>query len=380
MKIRNLATYTIYLFWPMGGFLSSLNRFKSIFGYICFTLFGIFINLNMKIRVQDDIARYIGGYNYQLLGVSSTGDKDFYYSLSSYLFGLFNLPAIYIFIFWSIVYYTGFYLCIRLLLNHTQRNTFSIFLFICALFFIPIMNFSTLRYFTGSFYLIYYLIKIETEDWNLGKTLPLWIAPFMHFMHLPVVLIYYIYRIAKPKIRNLFILFIATLLLSFIDYSSVINSLGFYEDSIYLNSQYLNSIEASYKLGKYLYFPLLLSLWVMVFIQYFKRNQLNENNLKLLRLALFSMIVYNLVAPSIDFYGRFRRISEWLIAFSAMSYFQKTKDRSYIFFVFAFPICFILSNWDFLFVSGPEMFQYTEILTSNFFKAFNHLSQQIANL
>lgn len=97
-------------------------------------------------RPQDDIYRYVEGYNRLLSGTDWLGKIDLYYWGSAMLFSYFNLSAIYVYIFWSIIYYTAMYLCLRELIKYINNNIISILFLLSSVFFISAFHFSVLRF------------------------------------------------------------------------------------------------------------------------------------------------------------------------------------------------------------------------------------------
>jgi len=378
--VRIICIWATYFVWPLGGFAISLKKIASIGGYCSFILFTVFLNLNMILREQDDIWRYIESYRYAVEGnvFLLFSSSDFYFPVTAFLFSQMNLSPVYLFVFWSIVYYTGFYLCLVSLLKYCKkRYLLNVLLVFCAIMLIEPSMFSAIRYFTGAYYFIYFCIRAEIKGKGWRSTIPLWIAPFMHFMYLPVILAYYLYRYTKINTDTLFTVFIISWLMSFVDYSNLFSQLGLYSEYYYLSETRATNIDNMYNYGRYLYLPMQLSLWLMIFMQYQNRKMLDVVNLKLLRLSLFYMIFFNLVSISWDFTVRFRPIMEWLAIFSIIYYYNQRKDRYFSFFLLLFPVCFLGENWDFLFVSGPAMFDFDGILFSNFFSVWDNFVSQL---
>ena len=103
-----------------------MKYFSKFYGYCIFILFGIYLNMCVIFRPQDDIYRYVEGYNRLLSGTDWLGKIDLYYWGSAMLFSYFNLSAIYVYIFWSIIYFTAMYLCLRELIKYINNNIISI--------------------------------------------------------------------------------------------------------------------------------------------------------------------------------------------------------------------------------------------------------------
>lgn len=119
---------------PFGAFLLSMKYFSKFYGYCIFILFGIYLNMCVIFRPQDDIYRYVEGYNRLLSGTDWLGKIDLYYWGSAMLFSYFNLSAIYVYIFWSIIYYTAMYLCLRELIKYINNNIISILFLLSSVF------------------------------------------------------------------------------------------------------------------------------------------------------------------------------------------------------------------------------------------------------
>ena len=149
---------------------------------------------------------------------------------------------------------------------------------------------------------------------------------------------------------------------------------------MYLSEARNESMNSSYNLGKYLYLPMYLSLLWLLYIQYRRRKKLSSINYNLLCLALWGLIVLNLVSASWDFTVRFRLIAEWLCIYPIAYYYQYMRDVRYNNFIFLFPFCFLLSNWDFLFVTGPKYFNYSDVFFSNIYSVWNYCSNALNNI
>lgn len=359
---------------PLWAFLLSLKDFKKFYGYCLFIIFAIFLNLCGTFRPQDDIYRYIEGYNHFLVGIDWLSRIDLYYTGCIIIFTKLGLSVIYVYIFWIVVYYTGMYLCIYELTKYLNRNIVSLLLLLCAIFFISPFHFSILRFYTASFWFIFLVKRVEGENKSLKYSLWLLVCPLIHYMYWVPIGIYYVYRFFRPKVRTLVFLFLVTWGLSFLDYVSILEHFGLNIPGAdyYLSSERNAAMEASYNLGKYLYLPLFLSLLYLLYIQYKDRKKLTDENYRLLGLAFWGLIVLNLVSASWDFTIRFRSVAEWLTIFSIACYYQRTHDIRYMNFVLVFPFCFILSNWDFFFVSGPAYFNYYDVFFSNMYSAWTY--------
>lgn len=380
VKIVLLLLYPFMSFWT---FLLSLKYFSKIYGYCIFILFTVFLNMCVNFRPQDDIYRYIEGYNRLLGGVNWLGNIDLYYWGSAVLFSAFNLSAIYIYIFWSVVYYTAMYLCLRELMKYLTKNVLSVLFLLSAIFFISVFQFSILRFFTASFWFIYFTVKI-TSNANSVK-LYMWLlllCPLIHYMYWVPVIAFYANYFFRPKLKLLFALYIITYILSFFDYVKILDFLGlsFFSSSMYLSEARNEIMNASYNWGKYLYLPMYLSLLWLLYIQYRKRKELSSINYNFLCLALCGLIVLNLVSASWDFTVRFRLIAEWLCIYPIAYYYKSTRDVRYIDYVYLFPFSFLLSNWDFLFVTGPKYFNYSDVFFSNIYSVWGYCSNALNNI
>lgn len=379
LKIISLLLYPIM---PFGAFLLSMKYFSKFYGYCIFILFGIYLNMCVIFRPQDDIYRYVEGYNRLLSGTDWLGKIDLYYWGSAMLFSYFNLSAIYVYIFWSIIYYTAMYLCLRELIKYINNNIISILFLLSSVFFISAFHFSVLRFFTASFWFIFFVKKIACSRKVNCYMCLLLICPLIHYMYYVPVIAYYIYHFFRPKIKLLLTLFIITYFFSFFDYIDVLKYCGVnvFSSSSYLSEARNESMNSSYNLGKYLYLPMYLSLLWLLYIQYRRRKKLSSINYNLLCLALWGLIVLNLVSASWDFTVRFRLIAEWLCIYPIAYYYQCTRDVHYNNFIFLFPFCFLLSNWDFLFVTGPKYFNYSDVFFSNIYSVWNYCSNALNNI
>lgn len=380
LKIISLL---LYPFMPWGAFFLSLKYFSKFYGYCMFILFGIFLNMCVTFRPQDDMYRYIGGYNKLLDGMNWLGGIDLYYWGSAMLFSYFNLSAIYIYMFWSVVYYTAMYLCLRELTKYLNNNVLSALFLLSSVFFISAFQFSVLRFFTASLWFIFFVKKISCGGRSVSNYMwLLLLCPLIHYMYCVPVVAYYIYHFFRPKMKFLSVLFIITYFLSFFDYVDLLRHLDliFFASSVYLSDARNEAMEASYNLGKYLYLPMYLSLLWLLYIQYRRRKKLSSINYNLLCLALYGLIVLNLVSASWDFTVRFRLIAEWLCIYPIAYYYQYMRDVRYNNFIFLFPLCFLLSNWDFLFVTGPKYFNYSDVFFSNIYSVWNYCSNALNNI
>lgn len=381
IKIISLLLYPVM---PLWAFLLSSKYFSKVYGYCIFVLFAIFLNMCVNFRPQDDLYRYVEGYNRLLDGINWLGTTDLYYWGSAILFSYFNLSAIYIYIFWSVIYYSAMYLCLRELTKYLNNNVLSILFLLSSIFFIPVFQFSVLRFYTASFWFIYFAIKITC---SIGRAkYHIWLlllCPLIHYMYWVPVIAFYLNYFFRPKLKILYILFIITYVISFFSYVEILEHLGlsFFSSSMYYLSDARNEeMNMSYSLGKYLYFPMYLSLLWMLYIQYRRREKLSSINYNLLCLALIGLIVLNLVSASWDFAVRFRLIAEWLCIYPIAYYYQCTRTARYNIFIFLFPFCFLLSNWDFLFVTGPNYFIYSNIFFSNIFSVWTYCSNALNNI
>ena len=191
LKIISLLLYPIM---PFGAFLLSMKYFSKFYGYCIFILFGIYLNMCVIFRPQDDIYRYVEGYNRLLSGTDWLGKIDLYYWGSAMLFSYFNLSAIYVYIFWSIIYYTAMYLCLRELIKYINNNIISILFLLSSVFFISAFHFSVLRFFTASFWFIFFVKKIACSRKVNCYMCLLLICPLIHYMYYVPVIAYYIYH------------------------------------------------------------------------------------------------------------------------------------------------------------------------------------------
>ena len=91
--VRIICIWATYFVWPLGGFAISLKKIASIGGYCSFILFTVFFNLNMILREQDDIWRYIESYRYAVEGnvFLLFSSSDFYFPVTAFLFSQMNL-------------------------------------------------------------------------------------------------------------------------------------------------------------------------------------------------------------------------------------------------------------------------------------------------
>lgn len=326
---------------PLGAFLLSIKYFSKFYGYCIFILFGIYLNMCVRFRPQDDIYRYVEGYNRLLSGTDWLGKIDLYYWGSAMLFSYFNLSAIYVYIFWSIIYYTAMYLCLRELIKYINNNIISILFLLCSVF---LYQHFILAYcaFSQHLFGLFFCEKIACRRKANCYMCLLLLCPLIHYMYYVPVIAYYIYHFFRPKIKLLLILFIVTYFFSFFDYIEILKYCGVnvFNSSVYLSEARNESMNSSYNLGKYLYLPMYLSLLWLLYIQYRRRKKLSSINYNLLCLALWGLIVLNLVSASWDFTVRFRLIAEWLCIYPIAYYYQYMRDVRYNNFIFLFPFCF----------------------------------------
>lgn len=369
--LLRISSFLLFLVSPVSGFLLSLPKLKKWFGGVMFLLFAVFFNLCFIFRPQDDIYRYVQGYNFCL---SQDGDfllnpVHLYYSWSSILFASHGASAIIIYVAWTLVYYLGMYLCLRCLLRFCRPDVLSLTFLLGAFFFINPFQFTTLSFYTAAYWFIFLAVSAEMNERPWWYVALLWGCVLIHYAYTFVVLLYFLYRLWRPSARTLTIIWLVTWLLSFVDISSVFQSMGIAGSAYYFGER-TAEMYASYGYGRYLYAPMQWLILYYLYVQYRHRHQLSLLNKRLLGLAIFMFVLLNLVASSWDFTLRLRTIAEWVGIVSVACYYYETRDRHCMWFAIVFPVAFIFSNWDFLFVSGPDVIDYAKILTSNLWKAW----------
>lgn len=379
--LLRISSFLLFLVSPVSGFLLSLPKLKKWFGGCMFLLFAIFFNLCLIIRSKDDIYRYIQGYNFCL---SQGGDfmlnpEHLYYSWSAILFAAYDASTISMYVAWTLVYYLGAYLCLRSLLRYCRQNVLSFMFVLGAFFFINPAQFSIMSFYTAAYWFIFIVVSLETGKRPWWCATFLWICVLIHYAYTFVVLLYYLYRLCKPSIKTLAYIWLVTWLLSFIDISSVFQSLGIAGSGYYFGER-TAEMYASYGYGRYLYAPMYWLILYYLYVQYHNRDRLSPLNRRLLGIAIFMFIVLNLVASSWDFTIRFRSIAEWFGIISIACYYCETHDKQCKWFAVVFPVAFIFSNWDFLFVSGPDVINYAKVFSTNIWSAWADCSQVLERI
>lgn len=367
-----ILTILLYPFFPFFGFLCSLRRFKSLFGYLAFLAFAVFLHLNNAIRSEDDIYRHISNYNFALqTGSGYMAESGPYLATTVNTFAAFNLPPIYIYVFWCLVYYTGFYLCLRLLLHYVVRDRFSILLFACAVLFISPVNFLGIRFFTGAYWFIYLAALYEIKGTKLLWTWPLVLTPLIHFAIAIPVICFYLLKLSDPKLRTLLILICVTWVLSFVDLGPFYRSFWTFQGDYYLSEARNEGMRSTYRYGQYLYLPYQLLTWFMLYLVYRRRRKLDPVMLRLLKLSAVFIIMLNLVAVSYDAQLRYRSIMDWFNAFTLLIYYRTFRDRRFYKLALALPFALLLKSWNFLFVAGPILWDTQQVLFSSYADAWS---------
>lgn len=379
--IYMLLVLVLFLIWPLGGFLLSLKYFKGPIGALSFIAFGVFINMNFIIRPQEDMYRILGDYNYvrdSLEGIFLNG--ELYYSGTIKFIEYLGLSEIHVYLLWSIVYYFFAYLALRQLCEIRKNNLIGILLIISATLFINPTSFLGLRFFTAAWLFIANVGYVEYENKPIWYVLPIFCTPFIHFMFWPIVILYLIFKISRPSVKLLLIIFVITWGISFLDLGAFIRNLGLYEGSRYLSEARNSDMDTAYSYGKFLYIPMQFCIWYMLYLQVRSLRTLDETNERLLKLGIFAYIFLNLVSTSWDFTFRFRQIAPWLAIFSIAYYHRYNRGREYNFFALCFFPAILFWNWDLFFVSGSKVFQMENILFSNFFICWDSYIYQINSI
>lgn len=378
--MNNLFSSLLFIIWPFAGFISSLKKFKSFWGGILFVAFGVFIAMNTELRPREDMSRHIASadsFDSLNKGILSV-EGELYKLWTVKLIHAFDLTNTHLYILWAIVFFSLFYLCLRLLvsLNNSQTK-FGICILITAILLITPVEFLGLRFFTGAWLYIYSAAKVELSG-NYKYGLFMLLCPFFHFMFWPLVIVYALFKFIHVKTKILFIVLIVTWCLSFFNYSSIVRSLwGEMSGSMYLTDSRNAGMVAEYNYGRYLYLPLQLCFYYSLYVQYKKEKYLDPLAQNLLRLAMFGFIVLNLVAISWDFTLRFRNIAFWFAALSTAYYYKQYRNPVFANYFFVLPIALFFYRYDFFFISGPEVINYFNIFFSGLLHAWEYCNTQV---
>lgn len=369
-KKIQLFILCLYPLIPLISSLLGMIKFRNKLGAISFILFGICLNSSLLFLPNDDITRYIDGYILFRQGYDWIGTVDLYYWITCFFFRGLNLPPYFILIGWTIMYYLFFYLCLRKLHEYIIPNKIvSVLFFISSLFFINIIQFSSLRFYTAAFCFIYFLFVLEGKE-----TKPTWrkksimlILPYIHFMYFPIVLYYYLYSFFRPSLGFLAKAVVITYIFSFMDIGEALGHFAPFlikQESIsYYTGSRVEQMNASYNYGKYLYVPMMLSVLYFLYIQiedFYKNKQVNIHY-NMLSCILSFWSFYNIISVSWDFQMRFRTIVQFLSIYPILYFMNKKYDVRFEYYKILFPFAFLFSNYDFFFVSASIFFDFNSL-------------------
>ncbi len=217
-KGNKILFFIFMLFSPVTSLVVALLNWKKDFAKLLFL--GLFFFMGMTALPEGDLASY--QQNYYIITRSSfleiwknfifLKDGKFFYSLFSFLFGIFFKQHNLYFGFLFFVY--GFYLInlIYLVYSSTIKLSSSYFgklLFLSFTLFFSVRYIINLAFYTGSVFILYWFIKSYLTS-NTKNLFPILLAPIFHISLLYLIIPIVLFLIFRLKIHIcLFILLIS---------------------------------------------------------------------------------------------------------------------------------------------------------------------------
>lgn len=359
---------------PIISFLFSLKYFSSLYGGCCFVLLGVFLNTNLAFLQRDDITRMVDVYKQMsVYGANVFVSTDMYFTSLCLLLAQWKVSLYGALCVWSVIYYIGVWLVMRELVKGYVKSYVAILLVVIGFFAIDPGWFSAVRWSTAAFWALFFFLKAKDENWKSWKFyLPL-ICILVHTSFIFPLLFFYISKFYGGSIKQWMPLAITTLplpiilngtyfsgFLRFILPSSILANFGFY-----LSESRIQSMEALYHYGKFLYLPLLLLLVYMLYLQYKVLEEEEGANIdaSLLKMALVFLVAYNFSFISWDLQIRFRTFTVLVMTIAVARYFYVYNDakinRLFVPLLFAF----LLYNYDFIVNTFHTRFSINDIFS-----------------
>lgn len=355
---------------PIWTFIFNFKKtFESKVGYIVFVLVGIQFNLCQKMRDIDDISRYIGNYKYYLEHEGNLILNDFYYVFTLNWFSSLSLPPITIYLFWSVVFYTGVYLCAMKVYQHTQNNFISMFVFFCSLISINFWEFTIMRFYTGAALLIYVILYLAPQRINY-KYLLLIVAPIFHFALVFPAIGFVLYKAMNLGTKPLFLISVGSIIIQFFPvgyFDGVIHVDDYYDHFLTLNRN-MDILRGS-GIGRFFYLPLcicfIVEIWRLYNLKYlFKDDQ------DILKLGLYCISMFNIVSITQEFTSRYKHMFIILCAFVVLYYWKNYNIKPRKNFNIILPLSLILFDIDILLI-GYDIIDMVTLFFTPLINAFN---------
>ncbi len=374
--MKAIFSFVLFLFSPVLGFISSYRYFKSRLGQLMFVLFFVAVNYCLKFREQDDLYRYVEIYNTLLRSDYMGGYGFFIETLYSWL-AKNKVSAIYLYTIIALIFANGMYLCLKMVLTYMQRNRFCVLILVACIFYITPADFSVFRFYSASFYFVYFVWCVEVgmhPKWNkLGLVLPVLIHPIYLF----ILIGYVVYKWKKPNVKTLIKLAVFTLIFHFVNIRGFLRTSGYeyFGETRYLTEERNEDLTGTFSIGQQFFVPMLLILVYAIYIQYKRYYTLDNTNKKLLCLALFSICMMNFSANAADLYLRYIKVNFWFCTLPVLYYYMQHKIKEYGKLSTWIPVAIFFLSYDFIFVTAFDFYDFGRLFTNTFPSMFDTTRQ-----